>query len=187
MKYLPVILGSLVLLLGLTLFAAVGCYNSLQVQDEKVNEAYAQVDNQLKRRNDLIPNLVSVTKGYAAHEKSVFEELAKARAAMSGAKTIQEKSAASDELSSALSRLMVVVENYPNLKADKQFIQLSDELSGTENRITVARQDYNKEVQSLNKRLRTFPTNIMAGMFNIEKREYFETKEAEKSAPKVEF
>lgn len=184
MKKIMIILGILFCFCALS---AIGTYNSLQVQDEKVNETFAQVDNQLKRRNDLIPNLVSVTKGYASHEKAVFDDIANARAAMSGAKTIQEKSTADSELSSALSRLMVVVENYPNLKADKQFIQLSDELAGTENRIAVARQDYNKEVKDLNKRLRTFPTNIVAGIFNIEKREYFETKEVEKSAIKVEF
>lgn len=183
MKYLLIILA----ILGFMAVPVVGTYNGLQQQDEKINEAYAQIDNQLKRRNDLIPNLVSVTKGYAAHESAIFDNIAKARAAMSGAKTIQEKSAADGELSSALSRLMVVVENYPNLKADKQFIQLSDELAGTENRITIARQDYNKEVKILNKELRTFPTNIIGAMFNIEKREYFETSEAEKAVPKVEF
>ena len=175
-------------LLGFMIFGSlVGTYNSLNQQDEKINQAFAQVDNQLKRRADLIPNLVAVTKGYAAHEQAVFKGIADARAAMGGAKTNKEKMAAGNEMTSALSRLLLVVENYPNLKADKQFIQLSDELAGTENRLAVARMDYNKQVEVLNKQIRTFPTNIIAGMFNIEKREYFETPEADKATPKVEF
>ena len=165
----------------------IGTYNGLQSQDEKVNSAYAQVDNQLKRRNDLIPNLVNVAKGYAKHESQVFTAIADARSKLGGAKTVEETSKASGELSSALSRLLMVAENYPQLKADKQFIQLSDELAGTENRIAVARMDYNNEVKKLNSKLRTFPTNIVGSMFNIEKRDYFETTDTEKVTPKVEF
>ena len=183
MKYLIGIIVFLFLLVS----PVIGTYNGLQNQDEKVNSAYAQVDNQLKRRNDLIPNLVNVTKGYAKHESKVFTDIADARAKLGGAKTVEETSKANGELSSALSRLLMVAENYPQLKADKQFIQLSDELAGTENRIAVARMDYNNEVKKLNSKLRTFPTNIVGGMFNIEKREYFETAEAEKVTPKVEF
>ena len=183
MKYLIGIIVFLFLLVS----PIIGIYNGLQNQDEKVNSAYAQVDNQLKRRNDLIPNLVNVTKGYAKHESKVFTDIADARAKLGGAKTVEETSKANGELSSALSRLLMVAENYPQLKADKQFIQLSDELAGTENRIAVARMDYNKEVKKLNSKLRTFPTNVVGGMFNIEKREYFETVEAEKVTPKVEF
>lgn len=131
MKYLIGIIVFLFLLVS----PVIGTYNGLQSQDEKVNSAYAQVDNQLKRRNDLIPNLVNVTKGYAKHESKVFIDIADARAKLGGAKTVEETSKANGELSSALSRLLMVAENYPQLKADKQFIQLSDELAGTENRI----------------------------------------------------
>lgn len=183
MKYLVSIIVILFLLVSLI----IGIYNGLQGQDEKVNSAYAQVDNQIKRRNDLIPNLVNVTKGYAKHESQVFANVAEARAKLGGAKTVEETSKASGELSSALSRLLMVAENYPELKADKQFIQLSDELAGTENRIAVARMDYNNEVKKLNSSLRTFPTNIVGSMFNIEKRDYFETPETEKATPSVEF
>lgn len=183
MKYLV----GLVVVLFLVCTPIIGTYNGLQQQDEKINSAYAQVDNQLKRRNDLIPNLVNVTKGYAKHESSVFTAVADARAKLGGAKSVEDTAKASGELSSALSRLLMVAENYPELKADKQFIRLSDELAGTENRIAVARMDYNNEVKKLNQSLRTFPTNVIGGMFNIEKREYFETPETEKAVPTVEF
>lgn len=184
MKEFLLIIVSVVII---SCFSIIGIYNGLQVQTENVDSAYAQVDNQLKRRNDLIPNLVSVTKGYASHEKEVFAEIAKARSAMSGANTIKDKAIADKELTSALSRLLVVVENYPNLKADKQFIQLSDELAGTENRIAIARKDYNDQVKNLNKALKTFPTNIIGAIFNVEKRQYFETNETEKAVPTVTF
>lgn len=183
MKYLV----GIIIVLFLLASSIIGVYNGLQFQDEKVNSAYAQVDNQLKRRNDLIPNLVNIAKGYAKHESKVFTNIADARAKLGGAKTIGETSKASGELSSALSRLLMVAENYPELKADKQFIQLSDELAGTENRISVARMDYNNEVKKLNASLRTFPTNIIGSVFNIEKRDYFETPEIEKTTPIVEF
>ena len=183
MKYLVGLIVVVFLLCG----SIVGTYNGLQSQDEKINEAYAQVDNQLKRRNDLIPNIVNVTKGYAKHENEVFTKVADARAKLGGAKSVEETAKASGELSSALSRLLMVAENYPQLKADKQFIQLSDELAGTENRIAVARMDYNTQVKKLNSSLRTFPTNIIGGMFNIEKRDYFETPDTEKATPVVEF
>lgn len=183
MKYL-VGLIVVVFLFGCSI---IGTYNGLQQQDEKIASSYAQVDNQLKRRNDLIPNLVNVTKGYAKHENEVFTKIADARAKLGGAKSVGDTAKASGELSSALSRLLMVAENYPELKADKQFIRLSDELAGTENRIAVARMDYNNEVKKLNSQLRTFPTNIIGSMFNIEKRDYFETPEQEKATPVVEF
>jgi len=187
MKKLLFALGTLALLGILMLAFAVGAYNTLNRQDEKINQAFAQVENQLKRRNDLIPNLVSATKGYVAHEQEVFKAIADARAKMGGAKTDLDKMKAGNEMTSALSRLMVIVENYPNLKADSQFLQLSDELAGTENRIAVARMDYNKSVEVLNGKVRTFPSNVIAGVFNIGKRDYFETPETEKAVPKVEF
>ncbi len=185
-----IILGVVALLVVMIFGAFIGTYNSLQLMDENVNSKWAQVDNQLKRRNDLIPNLVATVKGYAAHEKSLFTEIAESRAKLGGAmnkndmKAIQQSNS---DLSNALSRLLVVVERYPDLKADKQFINLQDELAGTENRLAVARKDYNDSVQLLNAKIRTFPTSIIAGMIGIKSREYFNTPEAEKKAPEVKF
>ncbi len=185
-----IILGVAALLVVMIFGAFIGTYNSLQLMDENVNSKWAQVDNQLKRRNDLIPNLVATVKGYAAHEKSLFTEIAESRAKLGGAmnkndmKAIQQSNS---DLSNALSRLLVVVERYPDLKADKQFINLQDELAGTENRLAVARKDYNDSVQLLNAKIRTFPTSIIAGMIGIKSREYFNTPESEKKAPEVKF
>ena len=185
-----IILGVVALLVVMIFGAFIGTYNSLQLMDENVNSKWAQVDNQLKRRNDLIPNLVATVKGYAAHEKSLFTEIAESRAKLGGAmnkndmKAIQQSNS---DLSNALSRLLVVVERYPDLKADKQFINLQDELAGTENRLAVARKDYNESVQQLNARIRTFPTSIIAAMIGIKSREYFNTPEAEKKVPEVKF
>ena len=185
-----IILGVIALLVVMIFSAFIGTYNSLQLMDENVNSKWAQVDNQLKRRNDLIPNLVATVKGYAAHEKAVFTEIADARSKLGGAmnkndmKAIQQSNS---DLSNALSRLLMVVERYPDLKADKQFINLQDELAGTENRLAVARKDYNDSVQQLNARIRTFPTSIIAAMIGIKSREYFNTPEADKKAPEVKF
>ena len=185
-----IILGVVLLLIIMIAGSFIGTYNSLQLMDENVNAKWAQVENQLKRRNDLIPNLVATVKGYAAHEKEVFTNIADARAKLGGAmnkndmKAIQQ---GNNELTGALSRLLLVVERYPELKADKQFLNLQDELAGTENRLSVARKDYNETVQSLNARIRTFPTSIIAGIIGIKAREYFEIDEAEKKAPEVKF
>ena len=185
-----IIFGIITLLIVMIFGAFIGTYNSLQLMDENINSKWAQVDNQLKRRNDLIPNLVATVKGYAAHEKAVFTEIADARSKLGGAmnkndmKAIQQSNS---DLSNALSRLLMVVERYPDLKADKQFINLQDELAGTENRLAVARKDYNESVKSLNARIRTFPTSIIAGLIGIKAREYFNTPEAEKKVPEVKF
>lgn len=185
-----IILGVVILLVVMIASAFIGTFNSLQLMDENVNSKWAQVENQLKRRNDLIPNLVATVKGYAAHEKEVFTNIADARAKLGGAmnkndmKGIQQ---GNNELTGALSRLLLVVERYPELKADKQFMNLQDELAGTENRLSVARKDYNESVQALNSRIRTFPTSIIAGIIGIKAREYFEISEAEKKAPEVKF
>lgn len=168
----------------------IGTYNSLQQLDESVNSNWAQVENQLQRRSDLIPNLVSTVKGYATHEKTIFTEIAEARAKLSGAvktKDVKGVSAANGELNGALSRLLVVVENYPNLKANQNFTALQDELSGTENRLAVARMDYNESVKTINAKIRTFPTSIIAGMSGIKAREYFQVDEAKKETPQVNF
>lgn len=185
-----IILGVVLVLIFMTIGSFIGMYNNLQLMDENVNSQWAQVDNQLKRRNDLIPNLVATVKGYAAHEKAVFTDIANARAKLGGAmnkndiKGIQQSNS---DLSNALSRLLVVVERYPELKADKQFINLQDELAGTENRLAVARRDYNESVKQINALIRTFPMSIVASISGIKAREYFETPETEKKAPVVQF
>lgn len=168
----------------------IGTYNRLQTMDENINSNWAQVENQLKRRNDLIPNLVNTVKGYATHENQIFTNIAEARAKLSGAmgrndvKGVQQ---GYDQLNTALSRLLVVVENYPNLKADKAFIGLQDELAGTENRLAVARKDYNDSVKELNADIRRFPTSIIASISGIKARDYFEIAENEKAVPEVKF
>jgi LemA protein len=180
-------LVALIIVVIIAVSAFKGMYNSLVNLDESVTSAWAQVENQLQRRYDLIPNLVETVKGYAAHEEGVLTEVTKARASVGGATTPTEKMSANNELSGALSRLLVVVEQYPNLKANENFIRLQDELAGTENRISVERKRYNDEVQMFNKKIRSFPTLIFAGWFGFEKRIYFEAPAEAKNAPKVSF
>ena len=162
-------------------------YNGLVSADEAVNSAWSQVENQLQRRMDLIPNLVSTVKGYASHEEEIFTEVARARERLSGAGSLNEMADADRELSGALSRLIAIAENYPQLKADANFRQLSDELAGTENRIATSRMDYNNEVQSYNTRIRRFPTAIIARIFGFEKRDYFNAAEGAEQVPSVDF
>jgi LemA protein len=164
-----------------------GTYNSLVTMDEGVKAAWAQVENQLQRRYDLIPNLVETVKGYAAHEKEVFLKVTEARAKVGGATTINDKIAANNGLSAALSRLLLVVERYPDLKANANFIRLQDELAGTENRIAVERRRYNETVKVYNIKIRRFPTNLLAGMFGFEKAAFFEVPKERQEAPKVKF
>ena len=165
-------------------------YNALQIMDEDVNSKWAQVTNQLKRRSDLIPNLVETVRGYAEHESQVFSEVAQARAKLSGAinqGNIKNVQTSTNELNTALGRLLAIAENYPQLKSNEQFRILSDELAGTENRIAVARMDYNNSVQKLNSQIRVFPTAIIASILNIKQRDYFDVNEAELNTPKVDF
>ncbi|WP_018665113.1 LemA family protein [Heyndrickxia acidiproducens] len=162
-------------------------YNSFVNAEENVSKSYAQVENQLQRRMDLIPNLVNTVKGYASHEKSVISDISNARAQLAGAKTPADQAEANDELTTALNRLMVVVENYPNLKANENFTQLMDELAGTENRLAVARQDYNSEVAAYNKKVKRMPGALIANLFGFHEKEYFKADNNAKEAPKVNF
>jgi len=165
-----------------------GCsYNRFVTQEEAIKAQWAQVENQLQRRSDLVPNLVETVKGYAAHEKGVFEAVAESRARLAGAGTPEETIAAANAQSSALARLLAVVENYPQLKANEQFNRLMDELAGTENRIAVERMRYNERVQEYNTSRRQFPSNITAGIFGFEEYPFFEVSEAAKEVPRVNF
>ncbi|MER2122355.1 MAG: LemA family protein [Solibacillus sp.] len=184
------VLVALIAIVALVVIAAmlvVPKYNKLVTGEETVDAAWAQVENQLQRRFDLVPNLVNTVKGYAEHEEEIFTQIADARTQYGNANTVEETADANNELSSALSRLLVVVENYPNLKADVQFTRLMDELAGTENRLTVARKDYNDTVQQFNNDVRRFPGNLIAGMFSFEQKDYFEIKEGVEEAPAVDF
>ncbi len=182
------ITGIVIVVIIFSIFLSVrGTYNSLVQLDEGVKSAWAQVENQLQRRYDLIPNYVETVKGYAEHEKTVFLKVTEARAKVGGAESIEEKIGANNELSSALSRLLLVVENYPDLKANQNFIKLQDELAGTENRIAVERRRYNEAVRTYNVKIRSFPTNIMAGMFGFGKAEFFNVSSEAREAPKVKF
>jgi LemA protein len=163
-------------------------YNKLVSYDESIKAAWSQVENVMQRRNDLIPNLVNTVKGYAKHEKEIFENVANARAALAGAKTIDEKVQASSTLDSALGRLLAIAENYPQLQANKNFQSLMDELAGSENRIAVERRRYNEIVQAYNITVRKFPSNIIASMFGFkEKQVYFKADDKAKEAPSVKF
>jgi LemA protein len=179
-----VIIGIVVALVAMSL---IGTYNGLVQLDQEVKTAWAQIDNQLKRRADLIPNLVETVKGFAAQEKEIMGAISDARAKMAGAATPGEAAEADAALTSALGRLLVVVENYPNLKSDQTFMRLMDELSGTENRISVARKDYNDLVKVYNVKVRSFPTMLIAPIFGFQQAEYFEVSAADRETPNVNF
>ena len=182
------VFGIILLVLALGLGAwGVGSYNSLIGMQETVTSQSANIDTYLQRRADLIPNLVNTVKGFTSHESEILNEISNSRAKLAGAQTMADKSSANTELSGAISRLLVVVENYPNLKADAQFTALMDELSGTENRLTVARKDYNAAVQTYNRKIKTFPANIIAGMFGFSAADYFEASASSSEAPAVNF
>src|SRR3984885_14879955 len=162
--------------------------NQMVQLNEAVKSNWAQVDVVLQRRSDLIPNLVETVKGFAAQEQTVYDDIAKARAALGGARTPSDKIAANGQLDSALSRLLVVVENYPQLKSNENFLRLQDELAGTENRIALERKRYNDAIQAYNTYITLFPNNIIAGMSGFQRNDaYFAATEASRAVPKVQF
>lgn len=185
--------GSKTILIGIVVVVVIGIimgvsqYNSLVGTSENVSNKSAAIDTVLQRRVDLIPNLVNTVKGYASHEKEVMQAVSDARSKLAGAGSMQEKADADAELTGSLSRLLAITENYPDLKADTQFTALQDELAGTENRIAVARKDYNDAVKDYNQKIRRFPTNIFAGMFGFDKAEYFKAAAGAETVPDVSF
>jgi LemA protein len=177
-----------VALLALAAMPLTGCsYNTFVLQEEQIKSQWAQVENQLQRRNDLIPNLVETTKGFAQHEEAVYKDIADARSQLLNAKSPEETISAANHQSSALGRLLAVVENYPQLKSNEQFNRLMDELAGTENRLAVERKRYNDSVQAYDTKLKQFPSNLTAKMFGFKEHPYFEAPAEAKQAPKVNF
>ena len=164
-----------------------GNYNTLVQKSTEVDKAFAEVDNLLQRRNDLIPNLVETVKGIAAQEQVVFGAIANARAAMAGAKTPEAKFAAGQQMDTALGRLLVVIENYPQLKSQENFLRLQDELAGTENRLSVGRTRYNEAAREYNVLVKSFPTNLFAGMFGYREKPYYQVTPGARDVPRVEF
>ncbi len=186
--------GALIVLLvfGGVLFIlaviVIGMYNALIRLRNQVDNAWSQIDVQLKRRHDLIPNLVETAKGYMKHERETFEAITQARSQAMGAKSVAETAKAEGQLADALSKFMLVVENYPDLKANQNFLALQEELTSTENKIAFSRQNYNDQVLFYNNKIQMFPSNIIAGMFSFTKRDFFEVESAaEREAPKVSF
>lgn len=184
-------LGKLILGLILVLAIIIGfftiSYNGLVRTEERVKTEFSNISVQLQRRNDLIPNLVSTVKAYASHESDVFRSVTEARERMMNANTVEGAIAADAEVTSALGRLLAIAEAYPDLKANENFLSLQDQLEGTENRISTARRDYNQTVNSYNTKLRSFPTNIIAGMFGFQNYNLFEAQEGADKVPEVNF
>lgn len=197
MKKVWIVLGVIGIVILLTIMSIIGKYNGLVTAEENVNTAWSQVENVYQRRADLIPNLVATVKGYASHERETLQGVIEARSKATGINVdpsklsdpsvFQKFQQAQSGLSQALSRLMVVVERYPDLKANQNFLALQSQLEGTENRITVERRRFNTAAQGFNTTIRRFPTNMLASMFGFEKKEYFKADEGAKTAPKVTF
>lgn len=184
--------GSKILIVIIAVLVSIGIwigasYNSLVSLDQNVDTAEANIATQLQRRSDLIPNLVSTVKGYAGQEKEIFTEIADARARLAGANTITEEANADSALSSSLSRLLAIAENYPQLQSSQNFQDLSIQLEGTENRIAIARQDYNETVKLYNAKRRRFPSNIIGSLFNFDERPYYEASSGAETVPTVDF
>ena len=187
MKKGSIILIVIVAILVIVIGGLVSSYNNLVSLEEKVDKAYADIDVQLERRADLIPNLVNTVKGYVEHEENIIKNITDARQNLINANTVEEKSKANNDLSNAINALMVIVENYPDLKANENFINLSDELAGTENRIANARVEYNDAVEEYNAARKRFPVVLIANMFGFEEKAYFEVDESKTEVPEVEF
>ena len=185
-KTLKTIIVVLVIFIVITM-PIIGGYNKMVSLEQKVKVSEGNIDTQLQRRSDLIPNLVETVKGYATQEKDIFISIAEARAKLAGAKTVTDKAQADAELGSTLSRLLVVVENYPALKSNENFRDLTVALEGTENRIGTSRQDYNSSVDNYNTTIKKFPNAIIAGIFRFEERAYYKASESAKEVPKVDF
>ena len=177
----------LLVVVGVIVIFVWGVYNSLVTAKIRIKEAFSQIDVQLKRRTDLIPNLIETVKGYAKHEKGVLEQVTEARTSLMGAKTTQQKAEANNMLSDTLKSLFAVSENYPDLKASQNFLSLQEELADTENKIAYSRQFYNSNVMDYNTKLQVFPSNLVGNMFGFKETDFFETSEAERKNVKVSF
>ena len=177
----------LIIIVAALVLWIIGMFNRFIVLRNRMDNSLSQIDVQLKRRNDLIPNLVETVKGYAKHEKTTFQMVTEARTAIMGAKSMKEKAKANDQLTGALKTLFAVAENYPQLKANENFKALQEELAGTENKIAYSRQFYNDSVMSFNQATQMFPGSVIAGMFTFKQREFFKAGEAEKTPVKVSF
>lgn len=177
-----IVLGAIIIAVSL-----VGIYNSLVTKSQGVDAQWSQVETQYQRRYDLIPNLVNSVKGMMTQEQTVFLAIADARTKYGAAQTVNEKAAAAGEVETALGRLLAVIENYPDLKSSQNVTQLMDELAGTENRISVERRRFNDLVRDYNTQIKTFPTNMLAGMFGFSEKQYFQSVSGAETAPKVEF
>jgi LemA protein len=182
----PILIGIIIAVAIIVLYFIIA-YNRFVVLKNRIDNAWSQIDVQLKRRFDLIPNLIETVKGYAKHEKKVFTEVTAARTAMMNASTLPEKAKANSQLTSTLKSLFAVAEDYPKLQANQNFMMLQEELSGTESKIAYARQAYNDSVLSYNNRVQMFPGSIIAGMFSFKQKDFFKTEEAEKENVKVKF
>ena len=187
MKKSTIVIIVVVVILVAIIAGLVSNYNGVVSLSEEVDNKFATIDTMLQRRADLIPNLVNTVKGYTNQEQAVIDSVTDARAKLAGANSVGEKANADQELSTALSNLLVVVENYPDLKSSQNFINLSDELAGTENRIETARKDYNDAVKEYNTKIKRFPTNIVSGMFGYGEKEYFQASEGSEEVPTVDF
>ena len=185
---MAIVISIVAVIVVILLVYLIGIYNSLVRLRNQVDNGWSQIDVQLKRRHDLIPNLVEATKGYMQHERGTFEAITNARSQAVAAKNVAEASKAEGALTEAINKFMLVVENYPDLKANQNFLALQEELSSTENKISFARQSYNDQVLFYNNKIQVFPPNVVAGMFSFTKRDFFELETpAEREVPKVSF
>lgn len=178
---------SVIAVIAIIVIICVSTYNGMVTKKESVDNSFSNLDVMLQRRADLIPNLVNTVKGYTNHENDVIDKVLKARTNLLNANNVEEKSKANKELTTALDSLTVVVENYPDLKASENYMHLSDELAGTENRIAVARKDYNDAINKFNTSIKRFPNNIFAGMFGFNEMKYFQADDSSAEVPSVEF